>query len=433
MRSREPSGRLVNQEVIQDLRPGRSYRLGRQPDAEICLPHHYDMVSRYHAIVEPTDEQGWQVRDLASANGTFVNDQRLEVIHQLRSGDVLQLGRTGPRFVFQALETDSQRLTQNPKTHSQHHPKSNPTGLGQGVAVTLTQLFPLISTGDQLGDNPVFLLGLVTIAIGISLFVGFGNPIVFNSLLALYLSLFLYYVFIYQLCGKPKSWFLLVGMAGATILLLKSPLLPGWLWFFREVLPGEVLPFAWDGPHSALRLAQVMTHTFWGTGLMEEILKALPVLIWVVISNRLPQSWRSQWGVVDPLDGILLCTASALGFTLLETLGQYVPQVTQQITGTASLEAGQLAGLQLLIPRLLGSIAGHLAYSGYFGYFIGLSCLRAYSLPQQLSLLLLGCLSAAILHTLWNVAGLLSPILLALSGILSYSLLMAAILKARTL
>lgn len=426
-----PSGRLVNDRVTRDLWPGRSYRFGRQPDAEICLPHDYDMVSRYHAIVEPTmDERAWQVRDLASANGTFVNDQRLDVTHRLRSGDVLQLGRTGPQFIFEVLETKEPQQIIDPKPD-----RSPQEGAVSLTHITLTQLFPLISTGDQLGDNPVFLLGLVTIAIGVSLFVGFGNPIVFNSLLALYLALSLYYVFIYQLCGKPKSWFVLVGMAGAMVLLLKSPVLPGWLWFFREVLPGEVRPFAWNesGTDTALRLVQVITHTFWGTGLMEEILKALPVLGWVALTNRLPKAWRSQWGVVDPLDGILLCTASALGFTLLETLGQYVPQVTQQITGTASVEAGQLAGLQLLIPRLLGSIAGHLAYSGYFGYFIGLICLRPYALPQQLGLLTLGCLSAAILHTLWNVAGLLSPILLALSGILSYSLLMAAILKARSL
>lgn len=421
-----PSGRLVSEEVTRDLWPGRSYRFGRQPDSEIRLPHHYDMVSRYHAIVEQTtDEIAWQVRDLASANGTFINDQRLETTHQLRSGDVLQLGRTGPRFRFEVLEdtaSDRQREI------------SSKTATPE-AAVTLTQLFPLISTGSQLGDNPIFLLGLLTITMGISLFVGFGNPIVFNRLLALYLSLSLYYIFIYQLCGKSKSWLLLAGMAVATILLLKSPILQGSLWFFREILPGEVITFSWQEPgnNSALRLAQVITHTFWGTGLMEEILKALPVLVWVAVSNRLPKPWRTQWGVVDPLDGILLCTASALGFTLLETLGQYVPQVTQQITGTASAEAGQLAGLQLLIPRVLGSIAGHLAYSGYFGYFIGLICLRPYSLIQQVGLLTLGCLSAAILHTLWNVAGLLSPIFLALSGILSYSLLMAAILKARTL
>ncbi|MGA0200915.1 MAG: PrsW family glutamic-type intramembrane protease, partial [Prochlorotrichaceae cyanobacterium] len=391
---------------------------------------HHHMVSRYHAIVEPTtDETAWQVRDLGSANGTFINDQRLETIHQLRSGDTLQLGRTGPCFVFEAL------LETLPKADAGQSPQSfsSQTALASvpPSEVTLTQLFPLLSTGHQLGDNPIFVLGLITITIGISLFVGFGNPIVFNGLLALYLSLFLYYLFIYQLCGKAKSWLLLMGMAIVTIGLLKSPVLTGFLWFFRQVLPGEVITLA-PSTTEGLHLIQVISHTFVGTGLMEEILKALPVLFWVALSQRFPRPWRKSWGVEDPLDGILLCTASALGFTLLETLGQYVPQVTDQITGTASLEAGQLAGLQLLIPRVLGSIAGHLAYSGYFGYFIGLICLRSYSVLQQLGLLALGCLSAALLHTLWNVAGLLSPILLALSGILSYSLLMAAILKART-
>ncbi len=39
-------------------------------------------------------------------------------------------------------------------------------------------------------------------------------------------------------------------------------------------------------------------------------------------------------------------------------------------------DARQLAGLQLLIPGILGSAAGHMAYSGYLGYFIGLSALK---------------------------------------------------------
>jgi len=67
----------------------------------------------------------------------------------------------------------------------------------------------------------------------------------------------------------------------------------------------------------------------------------------------------------------LLGTASAVSFTLVETLGQYVPEMIRN----GSLEAvsvGELVGLQLLFPRILGSVAGHMAYSGYLGYFIGL-------------------------------------------------------------
>jgi RsiW-degrading membrane proteinase PrsW (M82 family) len=87
-------------------------------------------------------------------------------------------------------------------------------------------------------------------------------------------------------------------------------------------------------------------------------------------------------------------------------------------------------GLQLLIPRLLGAISGHMAYSGYFGYFIGLAALRP---DYRWRVLSVGYLTAALLHALWNTMGAVSPLLLALSGMLSYGCLAAAILKARSL
>jgi len=44
----------------------------------------------------------------------------------------------------------------------------------------------------------------------------------------------------------------------------------------------------------------------------------------------------------------------AVGFTLLETMGQHVPNIIQNVTRKAGRDAGQLVGLQLLIPRILG-------------------------------------------------------------------------------
>lgn len=89
-----------------------------------------------------------------------------------------------------------------------------------------------------------------------------------------------------------------------------------------------------------------------------------------------------------------------------------------------------MVGLQLLIPRILGSVVGHLAYSGYLGYFIGLSVLKP---SQRWQILSIGYLCASVLHALWNATGIFSPFLLALVGILSYAFLTAAILKARSL
>jgi RsiW-degrading membrane proteinase PrsW (M82 family) len=54
---------------------------------------------------------------------------------------------------------------------------------------------------------------------------------------------------------------------------------------------------------------------------------------------------------------------------------QYVPNVIQNVTLQAGPHPGQLVGLQLLIPRILGA-AAHMTHSGYLGYFIGLSALK---------------------------------------------------------
>ncbi|MBA3924436.1 MAG: PrsW family intramembrane metalloprotease, partial [Nostocaceae cyanobacterium] len=174
----------------------------------------------------------------------------------------------------------------------------------------------------------------------------------------------------------------------------------------------------------------LLVHLFFGAGLLEELLKALPVFAAYFLGRLLKSPLRERIGVWEPLDGILLGAASALGFTLLETFGQYVPQAINSVGQQAGSGAGVLVGLQLLIPRILGSVSGHMAYSGYFGYFIGLSIIRP---RQRWQILAIGYLTAAILHTLWDAAAGLSIWLLVIVGVLSYVFLMAAILKARTL
>ena len=84
----------------------------------------------------------------------------------------------------------------------------------------------------------------------------------------------------------------------------------------------------------------------------------------------------------------------------------------------------------MLIPRILGSAAAHIADTGYLGYFIGLSALK----PRKRSPILgPGYFSEAALPALWNGSQVASVLLLALVGVLSYAFLVAAILKARAL
>ena len=69
--------------------------LGRLAELDISIDA--DSVSRRHAKLVLTDE-GWTLHDLASTNGSFVNDQRVET-HLMRDGDVIQLGAAIMKFL----------------------------------------------------------------------------------------------------------------------------------------------------------------------------------------------------------------------------------------------------------------------------------------------------------------------------------------------
>ncbi len=396
--------------------------IGRDRNCQIALESiAYGMVSRRHATIRPLAKgtlPRWEICDLSSANGTYINGIKLQGCQTLEMGDRISLGIDGPEFIFETPLNKNQNQQQFATRNQRFY---NP---GEHEALTFTQLFPIASTGKQLSQKAYLYPGIATVICVVSMFVAVGNSVAFNLLLAAYLSGAAYY-FIYQLCGKHKPWWVLLGSAVATVLILLSPLLIGFILVFREILPGR-LPVEGE----QINFLSFLIRMFFGAGLMEELLKALPVLGAMLLGNWLRNPWRDRIGVWEPLDGILLGSASAVGFTLLETLGQYVPNIIQNITLQAGPEAAELVGLQLLIPRILGSAAGHMAYSGYFGYFIGLSALKP---RKRWQILGVGYFSASALHALWNASGTVSVLLLAMVGVLSYAFLVAAILKARAL
>ena len=72
--------------------------IGRAEDNDLCLAGGaFPSVSTYHARLEQ-GEEGLEVLDLDSRNGTFVNDEKVDKM-VLKAGDVLQLGPVGPRFI----------------------------------------------------------------------------------------------------------------------------------------------------------------------------------------------------------------------------------------------------------------------------------------------------------------------------------------------
>lgn len=404
--------------------------IGRDPRCQIVLDSQlYGAVSRQHVRISPApgSPSGWQICDLDSANGTFVNGQRLKGCRHLQTGDQILLCQAGPQFVFEIRTAPIPPVSAQPLPTApdlapfEPHPSADLSGGTD--AVTLSQLFPILSTGRDLTRKAYLVPGIITVSFVVMMFLSIGRPEFFNFLLAAYMAGVAFY-FVYQLCGKPKPWWLLVGSGLVTVILLVSPALQLFLFVFRGILPGDIPA---DGSSGFL---VTLVQMFFGAGLMEELLKAVPILLAYWIGTRLRSPYREQVGVWEPLDGILLGTASAVGFTLVETLGQYVPGVTNDVTLQAGAGYRELLGLQLLIPRILGSISGHMAYSGYLGYFIGLSILKP---SKRWQILGVGYLTAAGLHALWNTMGLINPVVLALVGVISYAFLTAAILKARAL
>jgi pSer/pThr/pTyr-binding forkhead associated (FHA) protein len=78
--------------------------VGRNSDCDICIP--IDEISRNHAKLQSASD-GVVVEDLASANGTFVNDQRVHAGTLIKPGDEVRFDTV--RFLLMAPAQDMQR------------------------------------------------------------------------------------------------------------------------------------------------------------------------------------------------------------------------------------------------------------------------------------------------------------------------------------
>lgn len=416
--------------------------IGRTADCQVMIDSNlYGGVSRRHAVIRPSNSrtpQGaavWQICDLNSANGTYINGHRIQGCQTLNVGDRVMLSHNGPEFLFEHRTT--QLADQFAATRSPASPSPPPVYPPQPLPVvgsdqvTMSQLFPIVSARQDLLGKGYLVPGILTVMMVVLLFIFANNPGVFNLLLASYLGGGGFY-FIYRLCGKKKPWWVLFLSTLFTMVILVTPILSLFILIFRGILPGNIREA------SPEFIPQLISH-FFGAGLMEELLKALPIFVFFYLGSQLRPPSRQQVGVWEPLDGILIGAASALGFTLLETLGQYVPGVAQEVARSSSNDfAGALAAVQLLIPRVLGSVAGHMAYSGIFGYFIGLSILKS---SKRWQILAIGYLTSSGIHAFWNASGslarnfgeLATVLALMVVGVSAYIFLTAAILKARQL
>lgn len=170
-------------------------------------------------------------------------------------------------------------------------------------------------------------------------------------------------------------------------------------YLFRTLLPGNM-----KGD-----FLQTLVGSFFGAGMAEELLKAVPALIGLLIAwafraaHRRGNAFTRGFTVEGPIDAMLMGAAAGAGFTVIETMFQYVPNVIKAFQGNAT---GYLYGLSLLIPRVLMGVIGHMAWASIFGYFIGLCVNHRRS---AIYLIPVGWVMAALLHGFWNSADKLHP------------------------
>lgn len=261
-------------------------------------------------------------------------------------------------------------------------------------------------------------------------------------LIGLYIAFIVNY-YVYEFCGHARPWWLIVALVALMMWLAQSTFFfKVWSPLFYTIIPGD----SWQKSPSLF----VKFFGWMCTGFCEEGFKALPLLALAVVAWRGKGKLAKRIGLFEPLDGIIFGVASGSGFFLAETLTNYVPgemikvlmpYVQAQGAQGVTAGAGEAAyhGLALLLGRGIPEFAGHSAYSGVFGYFIGLAVLRSF---MWVRLLLLGWLSAAFLHAMWDFsgplvnpqgnAGLIVFILVQIAiALLAYYFLAAAVIKGR--
>ncbi len=249
--------------------------------------------------------------------------------------------------------------------------------------------------------------------------------------------LFLVYLYV-----RPRRsiWIYFIPFVIVAAMVYFPQSLGAFIYVFRTLLPGDVesLMATMQQTGRPPTFTQMFVAMLFGAGLMEELLKATPILIGAFLSAmalRNPAGANNPFynalHVQGPLDGALMGIFAGGAFVVIETGLMYVPnQLLPALQGQQDIGVAMSQAYALLFPRVFGGLVGHMAYSGVFGYFIGLSVIRP---RQRWTLLLIGYGVATLLHTLWNSVGIININLQYVISIATALALAAAVLKARQL
>jgi serine phosphatase RsbU (regulator of sigma subunit) len=125
-----PDGRTIRVELEE-----RPYSVGRSSKNDLTLP---DLsLSRNHAELRPAGEGRWQIVDLGSKNGTFVNNGQVTGPTPLAEGDRVVLGDT--ELLFGPDSSSRVSLTEEPIT---------------GLGTDRTVILPVVEIACRVGTTP---------------------------------------------------------------------------------------------------------------------------------------------------------------------------------------------------------------------------------------------------------------------------------------
>jgi RsiW-degrading membrane proteinase PrsW (M82 family) len=424
------------------------YTIGRDPGCDITLAD--DSVSRVHAELSFMPDGRPYLRDCGSVNGTRITRagirSRIEIPEWLADVETMEFGDVVvDRDLFWEMVRDVRAKRQasapvrdevrgvldepKPGRDARQTPPEAPEtddgvpGLAEFVPVVAG--FARLRERDLIVPSAAFAI-LVVMLMAAQLT---SDSIAFLNTVGLAICLGSLLV-VYRMCGKHKPWLAIGAVMLAETVVIRGGLTP-FAFVFRTLTgansmsDSKTLPIAFVGQ-------------FIGAGLMEELMKMVPALILIALSTTLIRSRLKKWTASEPLDVMVYACAAATAFVIIETLDLYVPggmdrtfKETVAKTGDKQLSAlrAVLEGSQLAIVRTLDGITGHIAYSGYFGYYVGLGLLRP---SQRTRLWLGGWAGAAALHGADNaITGAGSLMGMLLVKLVAISFLVTAILNAR--
>jgi len=264
--------------------------------------------------------------------------------------------------------------------------------------ISRAELLPFLTSFRELRHRPFLWPGtvLAVFTTALLLFAAMNNETGFFWCLAGLISLGNLFL-IYLWCGKkmPFPYMLAIAVGALFLDAALTPLIIS----AEGVLPSLIAP-----------------------GIVEEAVKILPVVFVLAAGLLLSHRLQREYGLREPLDGIILAAASATGFAFLETMFVYVPKY----------------GALISAPRLLVNVFSHIAYAGAFGYFIGLAALRHRRAIPAVIAVAIGFLLANVLHDLWDAMrfyggglAIISPIHEVVTAIICFIVLGSLIMKAR--